>query len=251
MSQWLACLSESPTCIFPPNRPASSSPVLCTRAHLTLPTSSFPGQRGLGRDDYATHSGQPNHVGMELPVYIQFFNWASSLARIGYPLSSPSSVVGREEDFEVSSRRLVNILLLPPGLSHGRVPSLPLRLPRSLRFLIPLSGGKFPCASLRLPPFHDLHILLTLQPYHTAGRYIAGDARSEKRPTTAPALPAAPPHLVSHGCDLCITHPPARNPSTPLLALGFRLITELGSWRLVTFSVFSLLFWILDLSYPP
>jgi hypothetical protein len=72
--------------------------------------------------------GQPNPVGMELQVYIQFFNWASSLAGVvRSPVVSllPRSVVGRERR---TSRYLLAASLLycdfPPGIHlNGRPPS--------------------------------------------------------------------------------------------------------------------------------
>jgi hypothetical protein len=168
--------------------------------------------------------GQPNPVGWS---YKCTYNFSIGLLRwqgLFVPLSSPSSVVGRERR---TSRYLLAASLLYcdflPGIHLNGCP-LSISLSHVLSaFLISLSGGKFPCASLRLPPFHDLHILLTLQPYHTAGRYIAGEARSEKRPTTAPALPAAAPHLVSRGCDLLRYTPSRSQPLHTSFSWPFRV----------------------------
>jgi hypothetical protein len=96
---------------------------------------------------------------------MQFFNWAFRWQGGCCPLSYPSEFSAVErQDWASGSRYLLAVPLIscyfPRSLHLSDALSLPFPLPGSIRFLISISGGKFPCASLR-QPFHDLHIPLT------------------------------------------------------------------------------------------
>lgn len=146
------------------------------------------------------------------------------------------------KNVEVSSRRLINILLLLPSLSHERVSSLSIPLPRSLRFLDINIRRQIPPA----PHFADHRsttstFCLLFNHITLLGGTSQGRPDPSRDPRRRQRFLPPPPTLFPAGVIFCTTHPPVRNPSTPpgsLGLLGFRLITELGSWRLVTFCVF-------------